>query len=344
MISIRCLQLSLGLLLVTATHLPAQSVTGVDVPIAPLPPVAFAGWTNACRLANSALEVIIAPAVGRMVTLIPAGATNLLRLDPALAGLEPSATNTESWLNFGGDWFWPVAQSQWTPIQGRDWPPPPALAERPWQATAWKGADGGQFCQISREYDAPLNIRVTRQFKLDKERALLTIRQRIEQQSDSPYPVTPWNISQLPRADEIVLPVDTNSGFTGGFKSLMFAMPPSNILTVCAGAIVYDVGSGEHKLGSDSGRGWIAARRGSILVVERSITSEAGLPPDGGCTVEMYSNSGLGYSEIETLGPEKNLGRGQATENTLNIECFRLNQIVRGCELAAKVRELLGEQ
>jgi hypothetical protein len=136
MISIRCLQLSLGLLLVTATHLPAQSVTGVDVPIAPLPPVAFAGWTNACRLANSALEVIIAPAVGRMVTLIPAGATNLLRLDPALAGLEPSATNTESWLNFGGDWFWPVAQSQWTPIQGRDWPPPPALAERPWQATA----------------------------------------------------------------------------------------------------------------------------------------------------------------------------------------------------------------
>jgi hypothetical protein len=36
-----------------------------------------------------------------------------------------------------------------------------------------KGADGGQFCQISREYDAPLNIRVTRQFKLDKERALL---------------------------------------------------------------------------------------------------------------------------------------------------------------------------
>ena len=315
------------------------------MPVAPLSTVEYEGWTNAIILKNPLLEVALAPSVGRVVKLSFKGGENLLRFDSGMRGTIPNPSAEQTWLNVGGDWLWPVAQSSWTLFAERDWPPPEALAEAEWIGTAWKDADGAQSCLLTREYKDPLHIRVNRLFKLDKEAARISIRQRIERLDDSEIPVTLWNITQVAGAEKVVLPVDEASAFKSGLQPLMFEMPGDEQLARCGDAVVYRTSSGEHKLCSDSKRAWIAALKGDVLIVEQARGDTAnGTYPDGGCTVEMYSNSGLDYTEIETLSAEAPLDKGESLQNMLTVDIVPVGADRSDCVLAAQVRDLVGEK
>lgn len=318
-----------------------------DVPVAPIAPVVYEGWTNALRLANEKISLVVIPDTGRIAAIAYGQGENMLRMDPALKGKTALLDAPDYWFNFGGDWLWPVAQERWPDFQAGDWPPSRLLDGRPWQARAWKCADGSDCCKLTQVYGAPLHIEVSRFIKLDKEEAEVEIRQRIERTADSDIPVTLWNISQVAQADRVVLPTDEDSAFENGLAILKFGAPDEKMLARCETATTYDASlEGEHKLGSDSPRAWIAAQKGEVLLVEhvRPHDAEASYP-DGGCTVEMYSNSGLGYTEIETLSAEKNLRPGEVLENTLTFHCYQLiKPDLPDCELADKVRELIGEK
>ncbi len=336
-------------------HAAAEPVPGADIPVAPIAATAFQGWTNAFVLRNGAMEVVVAPCIGRIAAIRFRGGDNLLRLDPGLYGRVPPTNNTERWTNYGGDWFWPVAQSRWTSMTNADpgfaggsaeasWPPPISLADRPWAGTAWKDADGAQCCTLTREYGEPVHIKVTRLIKLDPDAARLSIRQRIERVAESDIPVVLWNVSQVGGARRVILPVDSESIFDRGLRPLLFGAPGDDQLVRCEGAAVYDATSGEHKLCSDSRRAWIAALKDNTLIVERATNNHPdGKHPDGGCTVEMYSNTGLGYAEIETLSVEKTLQPGESLQNTLTIECAAAPTNASACELAEQVRGMVGE-
>ncbi len=336
----------LSLILPALAASAAETASDSDVPVAPIPPTAFEGWTNAFVLQNPLLEVVVVPEIGRIARISFQGGKNLLRLDQGLAGKGPDPQAPENWMNFGGDWVWPVIQSRWTLMAKSDWPPPPALADRPWQGTAWKSAAGNPCCLIGREYGPPLNIKLSRHIRLSESTPKITIRQRIERTADSDIPVVLWNISQVGSARRVVLPADSSSPLAGGFKTLMFAPPEESNLTTCAGTLVYHASiGGEHKLCSDSARAWIAVEKSGILLLERTTPGSAGGEyPDGGCTVEMYSNTGLGYSEIETLSVEKDLEAGEVLQNTLTIECFpKPTNAAAPCDLAEEVRKRVGE-
>lgn len=315
-----------------------------DVPVAPLPAVTFKGWTNAFRLANGQLEVVVVPDTGRIAFIGWEGKENLLRLDEGLAGKTAGSKDDGKWYNFGGDWLWPVAQSRWKDFQGGEWPPSRLLDGRPWSARAWKCADGTTCCLLSQTYGTPLHLAVDRLVRLPPDRAILTIRQDIERMKESDIPISLWNISQVGGAERVVLPVDTDSAFDGGTRPLMFAAPGTNVVSRHGRMIVYDATvPGESKLCGDSKRAWIAAQKGRSVLIERATTSE-GTYPDGGCTIEMYANTGLGYCEIETLSVEKNLNVGETLENTLTIRCHRLpDEITSSVGLAQALRQWLGE-
>ncbi len=286
---------------------------------------------------------MIVPCIGRIASIRPAGGDNLVRLDPGLHGRVPDPDRGETWINFGGDWLWPVAQSRWKEFAGSDWPPPPVLAERPWSGTAWKGADGSSSCLLTRDYGEPLNIRVSRQVRLEGNRAAFTIRQGIERTAPSAIPVVLWNITQVGGARSVVLPSDTTLPSDKGYRVLMFDPPGENQVTACEGAVVYDATAGEHKLGSDSPRAWIAALKGKTVIIERIVEETGqGTRPDGGCSVEMYSNAGLGYTEIETLSVESDLGPGERIQNTLSVECAVVREDAP-CAFADFVRRHVGE-
>jgi len=268
---------------------------------------------------------------------------NLLRMDESLAGALPA--EDQAWMNVGGDWMWPVAQSRWTLMAESDWPPPAPLAEAAWEGRAWKSADGALSCLISREYGEPLHVKVSRNIKLEAEEARIVIRQKIERTETSDIPVTLWNISQVGKAAEVILPVDENSEFEKGIKALMSDLPGETQLTACDGSVVYETSIGEHKICSDSSRGWIAARKGGVAVLEKAQpeNGNGAAHPDGGCTVEMYSNAGLGYSEIETLSVEKVLAPGEILQNILTIDILEIPACSHACEMATEIRKALGE-
>ena len=311
-------------------------------PVAPIRPTEFVGWTNAYRLQNDRAEATFVPAVGRLVHFAPRGGESLLRLEPALQGRTPAAG--ETFFNVGGDWFWPVAQARWPQLaaDGKDWPPPAVLGdETPWFCSAWTDADGAPCVQFTRRYGAPLNVDATRFFRLDPTAAVLVVRQRLERTAPSDVPVVLWNVTQIAQAEQIVLPADEESTFRGGLKALMGRKPSRKQLVRCGDAAVYRVAPGaETKLGSDSPRGWIAAARGTNVVFEAVANAAVGDYPDGGCVVEVYSNEGLGYSEIETLSPELVLEPGTVLENVLRIELATTDTPLAPCPLADAVRAL----
>ena len=310
-------------------------------PVAPILAADFLGWTNAYRLQNDRAEAVLVPALGRLVHFGPLEGTSPFRLEPSLQGKTPA--ESETFFNVGGDWFWPVAQARWAGISadGKDWPPPALLADRPWDCSAWTDAEGTSCAQFTREYGAPLNILVSRLFCLAPGSSELVVRQRIERTAASDVPVVLWNVSQIAQAEQIVLPIEAKSKFRGGLKALMGRKPSRKYLVRCGDAAVYRVSPGaETKLGSDSPRGWIAAAKGTNLVFESVANSATGDYPDGGSVVEVYSNQGLGYSEIETLSPELDLEPGTVLENVLRIELSSTAAPLAPCPLAAAVRVL----
>ncbi len=308
-------------------------------PVAPIQATEFLGWTNAYRLQNDRVEAVLVPALGRLVHFAPLEGASPFRLEPALQGKTPS--EGETFFNVGGDWFWPVAQARWAEISadGKDWPPPAPLADLPWTCSAWTDAEGTACAQFTREYGEPLNISVSRLFCLAPDASALEVRQRIERTAASDVPVVLWNVSQIAQADRIVLPVEEKSKFRGGLKALMGRKPSRKVLVRCGDAAVYRVSPGaETKLGSDSPRGWIAAAKDTNLVLETVANAATGPYPDGGSVVEVYSNQGLGYSEIETLSPELALEPGTVLENVLRIELSSTEAPLDACPLADAVR------
>ena len=308
-------------------------------PVAPILPTDFLGWTNAYRLQNDRATAILVPAVGRLVLFSPLQGSSPFRIEPSLQGQVPP--EGERFFNMGGDWLWPVSQARWAGFStdGKDWPPPAVLADLPWNSSAWTDADGAPCALLTREYGEPLNILVTRLFRLEPGSTTLVVQQRIERTAPSEIPVVLWNISQIAHAEHIVLPVESQSKFPGGLSALMGSMPSSEQLVACGDSAVYRVSPGaETKLGSDSPRGWIAAAKGSHVIFESVQNPSSGDYPDGGCVVEVYSNQGLGYSEIETLSPEVLLTPGTVLENTLRIELSTTESPLADCPLADHIR------
>lgn len=326
---------------VAALWLTAARPAPAAVPVEPILPTDYLGWTNAYRLHNERLEAVLVPAIGRLVHVALTDQASPLRLDPALHGNLPTAN--DPFFNIGGDWLWPVAQARWPALaaKGQDWPPPPLLADVPWSCSAWTADDAQQCVQFTRTYGAPLNIVVTRQFTLAPGATELVVYQRIERTAPSDIPVVLWNISQVAQPDQVVLPLAVPSVFRGGLKVLMGHKPDRRALRRCDTAAIYTPTPGsEIKLGSDSPAAWVAARCGPLLLVETASTHATGAYPDGGATVEIYSNHGLGYTEIETLSPEVALAPATVLENTLHIRLAVAPQKTSGCTLAAAAQSL----
>jgi hypothetical protein len=337
--------LASGLGLATSTAQPGSGRE--DIPSDPIAPVSWHGWSNVIVLANRQVEVTILPAAGRIAGLRYGGLDNVLRFDTNLAVWAATHPATDdNWRNFGGDWLWPVCQAHWTARFGRHWPPQTFIDGQPWQARAWSSDDGSQTCLLRMDVGAPLFVTITRRIRLDPEQALLTIRQRIERAADSDVPMALWNISQIAAARRVVFPVDTDAAFPDGFRILDFGPPPAAIIDRCPGDVIaLDVLAGtEHKLGSGSPRGWVAAQREGVLIVEQAESrTPGGAYPDGGCRIEVYANSGLGYTEIETLSEERVLAAGESLENTLTVSLHRAAPDLSACDLVARLRELIGE-
>ncbi|GEM_PF-713444 len=292
----------------------------------PILPTARLGWEETFRISNDAMEVVASPKNGRLLHLSLKGKENLLNQNEGLSGQLPPAEEGD-WMNYGGDWLWPVHQGQWKALTGQEWPPLRVMDSLPWKGDAWTEEDGTQVIRLTGTFAPPVSAIVERVFRLAPgNEATLEVEQTINRTKASDLPVSLWQISQVRGATETYLDVNPDSDLENGYRVIAFDQPNEEVLQKVDGALVlFGARNGEFKLGSDGQ--WIAARRGTQVLVQWSTQpGPEGPLPDGGCSVVLYANAGLGYTEIESQTAEVALPNGEKIHNTLRYRILEIGE------------------
>ncbi len=278
--------------------------------------VAYHGWPTCLRLTNRVAEVIIAPAVGRILQFHFLGQEDVFWENPALAGHAPDPRSDE-WGNFGGDKSWPAPQSDWPNVTRRSWPPPAGFDAV--GVAAEVGRAGAVV--LTSPVDADYGIRTVRRVVLDPEKPILRITTRYEKVTGPPRQVSVWVITQLRDPEVVDIPLPRPSRFAGGYQKQSEALPRD--LKVDDGMVSLRRGaSAGTKIGTDA----------SVLIWEgRTVGLHIDAPrvpaaeyPDGGCSAEVWTNPDpLPYVELEMLGPLRTLRAGDRLEATNTYTLFR---------------------
>lgn len=285
----------------------------------------YRGWPDAVLLTNGEVEVVIVPAIGRLMRFAYRWDDNPLWENPALYGqLQPDLVTR--WFNFGGDKIWPAEQSRWPQLIGRGWPPDTAFDGRPQRAEIL----GDGAVRLTTAVSEALGLRGIRTFRLDRRRARLVIEQKLQTVAGDPVPCTIWNVTQLDHPDAVYLPLRADSTFPGGYAVLSEpARTPRNrvvrdgVLTITRDRAL------NAKYGADSDGGWLAWTRGETVFSEHFAYQPGAKYPDRGCTAEVYTSADEGgeYIELELLSPEATLAVGESLDYTIEL---RLGRIGRG--------------
>jgi len=311
------------------THVPQRDAGKVEA-------VDFHGWP-AMSLQNGRLEVVVVPAIGRIVSLEFAGdggASDPIwrhgQLGPALAPDE------NGWINFGGDKAWPAPQADWERMVGKGWPPPPTFDAKPHTATKVNEVE----IEMLSAVDAAYGIRVRRTIKLaDDQMFVDTAYEKIE---GAPVRVAIWTITQLVSPDRVFALLPAPTTFAGGHRSLMPA-PPKDLRV--DGRLLSMARDTQEKtmIASDADALlWVGAGRDlAIETMDVRVSSgdrwqapAAGAPRVGGAHAQIYTSSDAAepYVELELLGPLVDLAAGQRAMMTVRYRLLRRESADPGAE------------
>ena len=286
-----------------AARLAPSSLNLKPSPQKPLAPTPFRGYPEAYVLHNARVHAVIVPAISRLVFLAPsADAPNLLRLDDALAdagALPPDPSTAPDVFNIGGVWVWPVAQSNWPAFSpsSSDWPPPPALADGPSTVKAWVEEDGTQYVNLIREYPPPVSATLERTFIVTPHLPVLICEQvlypSVFAEDENDLPLSLWHISQVANPDIIHFTVSTPDFTPTVVEGTLF---PGSFVVI----------PGDPLLGCPATYTPPPSSEVKLLLPTSSLSART---PNGLFTVdttpdahaELYSNTGLGYAELETV-------------------------------------------
>lgn len=285
--------------------------------------IAYHGWSDCYRIANSLVEAIVVPAIGRVMQLRLVnqeagtfwenraldGQTHATA-SPDSASQDPAAKDASSaaWINFGGDKCWPAPQSEWLKLQGHGWPPPAAFDSLPATATV---VERGLL--LTTALDPAFGIEAVRRIELDPLKPVLTIRSEFRKLSGEPLRVAVWSITQMNDPEAVCLILPRKSRFSAGYTRILETEPyrlrrKDRLLSLARHPGQYV------KIGSDAtSLLWV----GPQAIVRMDVNRRPGEYPDGGCVTEVYTNPNpLPYVELETLGPLTSLAPGNSAALT----------------------------
>ncbi len=267
----------------------------------------YRGWTGCVRLRNDVSELIIVPAIGRIMRFAPRHGPNMLWENPELWGqLAPHPKDRRDWLNFGGDKLWPAPQERW------GWPPDPWLDGSPWQVSVYRAGTVVMESPVSTR----TGLRFRRTVMLHPARGEVRIRNVLENRGKDAVEWAIWEVAQVDDPERVIMPASVRGGFDSGFRVFpdMPSGPGTNVSVHDGKIHARRDPRASYKIGSASERssiwceknGWVFGLHGPNRTVDTY--------PDGGCNVEIYSNPDpLPYMEMEVLGPMVRLKPGQAT-------------------------------
>ncbi len=268
----------------------------------------YHGWKNCYFMRNACVEVVIVPAVGRIMQFHFLGEPGPFWENRNVDGKSPDAASKE-WGNFGGDKTWPSPQAEWPAVTGRAWPPPAAFDSMPVEASVREGV-----VELASAVDPHYGIRARRVIRLDPEKSVMTVTTTYEKTEGSPSTVGIWIITQCGEPRAIRVPVPARSLYEKGYNLQCEHVPPSLKAEEGEITLTRDLGT-PHKIGNDAG---------FLVWVGETVTLRIDSPrvananyPDSGSSAEVYTNPDpLPYIELELLGPLHTLSVGDKTSQT----------------------------
>jgi len=280
--------------------------------------VDFHGW-KALALRNGHTEVVVVPAIGRVMSLGfvgDGGASNVLwrhgQLGPSLAPDE------NGWINYGGDKAWPAPQSEWQRMVGKGWPPPVTF-----DAVAHTATMKPSAIELVSPVDPAYGVRVRRRVSLQDEVMLIdTVYEKV---AGPPVRVAVWTITQLVSPERMFALLPEPSAFAGGHRSTLPAAPKD--LTVEGRLLGLARHPTEKTMLVNDADVLLWVGPGRSLVIETLATQPADrtAPRPGGAHAQIYTSpdGAEPYVELELMGPLVDLAPGQATEMDVRYRLLR---------------------
>jgi len=288
----------------------------------------YHGWQESYKISNEQVEVVIVPAIGRIMYFGFNNSENILWNNPIFYGriLPKGNPLTKDgkiiWANFGGDKIWPTQEDQWQDINGRSWPPDHWFDGG--EHTAEQIEDGIRITSPVSEYCGARSIR---EIILAGDGAELTIKQTIEkvQQADNsavePINYTIWNITQIRSPLMALMNLNPNRRLSKRYK-LFRPNTAENFSVEGDIGILLPDRSKKQKVGADSDY-WLAAIIDNLVFGEFFRFQQGKDYPDGGMSAEVYTEPD--YTEIELLSPLKQLAIGEMMHFTITWRLHRLH-------------------
>jgi hypothetical protein len=277
--------------------------------------VNYKGWADSVRLTNGTAEVVIVPAVGRILRYGYVGGPNLIWEDPLFHG---KPADRKNFPRFGGNKAWPWPQDEWPAHIGHDWPPPPAADQAPFTATLV----GTDTIRMRSPLVVGFGVNIVREITLAKSGSQVTITTRLEH-VEAPGPVQSlgaWSITPVAAPDTLLVRRTPTSPLASGYKPLG-AFDPFARITEEAGLLTVErQPTKSSKIGIDGDA--IAAVYGDTLWILRDTTPQTPGRIVPGERVQIYANAdsaedtarGLPpYMELELTSPRRDLARSGDT-------------------------------
>lgn len=274
--------------------------------------IEYGGWQRCVRVTNGVVEAVATTEVGpRIIRFGYLGKPNEFWENPDDAGQRGG----DVWRIYGGHRLWHAPETR----------PRTYLPDN--TPISWEAIPGG--VRLTMAADASGLAKVI-ELTLSEDSARVRVLMRLRNEGTWPIEVAPWSISAMAPGGVGVFPMPVSPAdalglqpnrwlalwtytdladprLTMGKRFLLLRQDPSATEAL--------------KIGLNASDGWLAyVRDGRCFVKTHQVTPGARYP-DGGCTVESYTNGNPNLLELETLGPLDILEPGASVEH---VEHWRL--------------------
>ena len=274
-------------------------------------------------LDNGRVYLGVSPGVGRVVSFGPsspadaASRTDLIwtadadAADHATPGV---AVPDQRYINFGGDKLWVAPQVNWGRATGNDgWPPEGVIDGEAWQITQQSDTSLTLQSRPSPHY----HVVAVRRFELADDRPAVHITNTIHRTRPNPFPVQAWTITQVRLPRQVVMDIADPRPLDQTHRPLTADTPEKTDgdLQLIDGdaALVWSIGpQDDAKVGTFGN--WIAAVYDHHTFLQRTTLDPDAAYPDAS---NLQTYRGVGYVELETLGPAVQLAEGQTTRTVV---------------------------
>lgn len=231
----------------------------------------------------------------------------------SLAGKNILAAAKNGQDNNWGSTFWPSPQSAW------NWPPPAELDPGAYSASLCGGT-----LSLASQTSAALGLAVTKQFSVDTAAGVITIEYGLVNRGTQARSVAPWEITRVAAGGLTFFPMGDGSP-TKGTQDLLNLQ-----ITDGVAWFAYNAASitNEQKVFADGHEGWIAHVDGNLLLVKAFSDTPATQAAPGEAEIEIYTDSGHSYIEVENQGAYVSVAPGATSTWTVRWFLRQLNPSV----------------